>query len=96
MIGEVSADDLRDNADELLEQVLSGSDGILITRDGSRVAALVSFRLFARIQRMGERFDALSQRIAEAYSDVSVEDGLAEIEAVLAERSPDIGAARSR
>lgn len=33
---------------------------------------------------MQERFDALSRRISDAYAGVPVEEGLAEIEAVLA------------
>jgi len=39
---------------------------------------LVDADLFARIRRMRDRFDALAQRIAEAYTEVPVEEGLAE------------------
>lgn len=53
------------------------------------MAALVDAELFARIRRMRERFDALSERIAGAYAEVPVEEGLAEIDAaVAAERKP--------
>ena len=44
---------------------------------------LVDADLFARIRRMRDRFDALAQRIAEAYTEVPVEEGLAEIDAVV-------------
>jgi hypothetical protein len=48
---------------------------------------LVDARLFGRIRQMQERFDALSQRLAQAYSAVPADEGLAEIDAaVLAER----------
>jgi hypothetical protein len=40
------------------------------------------------VRRMQDRFDSLSQRIAEAYAEVPVGDGLAEIDAAVArERS---------
>jgi hypothetical protein len=41
--------------------------------------------LFARIRRMRDRFDALSERIAGAYAQVPVEEGLAEIESAVAQ-----------
>jgi len=54
------------------------------SRSGKPVAALVDAELFARIQRMRERFDALSARLAHAYADVPAEEGLAEIDAMVA------------
>ena len=55
-----------------------------INKDGKPVAALVDAELFARIRRMRERFDALSSRVTEAYGEVPVEEGLAEIDAAVA------------
>jgi hypothetical protein len=49
------------------------------------VAALVDAELFARIRRMQERFDALSGRIATAYAEVPMDEGLAEIDAAVAQ-----------
>lgn len=87
MITEVSAVNFRQNLGEMLNQVQYRSDSIVINKDGKPVAALVDAELFARIRRMRERFDALSERIAQAYADVPAEDGLAEIDAaVQAER----------
>lgn len=87
MITEVSAVNFRQNLGEMLNQVQYRNDSIVINKDGKPVAALVDAELFARIRRMRERFDALSDRIAQAYADVPTEEGLAEIEAaVLAER----------
>lgn len=40
--------------------------------------------LFAHIHRLRERFDALSGCIAQACAEVSAEQGLAEIDAVVA------------
>ncbi len=89
MITEVSAVNFRQNLGEMLNQVQYRSDSIVINKDGKPVAVLVDAELFARIRRMRERFDALSSRIAEAYADVPVEQGMAEIDAAVArERQP--------
>lgn len=60
-------------------------DSIVINNDGKPVAALVDAEPFARIRRMRDRFDALSARIAEAYAEVPAEEGIAEIDATVAE-----------
>ncbi|MDR5727492.1 MAG: type II toxin-antitoxin system Phd/YefM family antitoxin [Terriglobia bacterium] len=89
MITEVSAVNFRQNLGEMLNQVQYRSDSIVINKDGKPVAVLVDAELFARIRRMRERFDALSSRITEAYADVPVEQGMAEIDAAVArERQP--------
>ena len=83
MITEVNAVNFRQNLGEMLNQVQYRNDSIVINKDGKPVAALVDAELFARIRRMRDRFDALAQRIAEAYTEVPVEEGLAEIDAVV-------------
>jgi prevent-host-death family protein len=85
MITEVSAVNFRQNLGEMLTQVQYRHDSIVINKDGKPVAALVDAELFARIRRMRDRFDALSDRIANAYADVRVEEGLAEIDEAVAE-----------
>ncbi|MBB3105068.1 type II toxin-antitoxin system prevent-host-death family antitoxin [Azomonas macrocytogenes] len=85
MITEVNAVNFRQNLGEMLNQVQYRNDSILINKDGKPVAALVDAELFARIRRMRDRFDALSSRIAENYAEVPVEEGLAEIDALVAE-----------
>jgi prevent-host-death family protein len=84
MITEISAVNFRQNLGEMLSQVQHRNDSVVINKDGKPVAVLVDAELFARIRRMRERFDALSERIAQAYADVSVEEGLAEIDAAVA------------
>src|SRR5271170_1378758 len=84
VIKEVTAVNFRQNLGEMLNQVQYRNESILINKDGKPVAALVDAELFARIRRMRERFEALSQRIAAAYVEVPVEEGLAEIDAVVA------------
>jgi prevent-host-death family protein len=84
MVTEVSAVGFRQNLGEMLNQVQYRNDSIVINKDGKPVAALVDAELFARIRRMRDRFDALSQRIAEAHTEVPVEEGLAEIDAAVA------------
>lgn len=89
MITEANAVSFRQNLGEMLNQVQYRNDSIVINKDGKPVAALVNAELFARIRRMRERFDALSDRITQAYADVPVEEGLAEIDAaVAAQRKP--------
>lgn len=85
MITEVSAVAFRQNLGEMLNQVQYRNDSILIKKDGKPVAALVDAELFARIRRMRDRFDSLSTEIAESYADVPVEEGLAEIDALVAQ-----------
>jgi prevent-host-death family protein len=84
MVTEVNAVNFRQNLGEMLNQVQYRNDSIVINKDGKPVAALVDAELFARIRRMHDRFDALSRRIAEAYAGASVEEGLAEIDALVA------------
>jgi prevent-host-death family protein len=85
MIKEVSAVSFRQNLGEMLNQVQYRNESIVINKDGKPVAALVDPELFARIRRMRDRFDALSNRITEAYGEVPLDEGLAEIDAVVAQ-----------
>ncbi len=84
MVRDVNAVNFRQNLGEMLNQVQYRNDSIVINKDGKPVAALVDAELFARIRRMQDRFDALSGRIAGAYGEVPMEEGLAEIDAVVA------------
>jgi len=83
MVTEVSAVNFRQNLGEMLNQVQYRNDSIVISKDGKPVAALVDAELFARIRRMQDRFNALSGRIAEAYTDLPMEEGVAEIDALV-------------
>jgi len=95
MIKQASAVAFRQNLGEMLNQVQYRGDTIVINKDGKPVAALVDARLFERIRRAQERFDALAARLAEGYADVPEEQGLAEIDAaVAAERSGSKTAAK--
>ncbi len=85
MITETNAMKFRQNLGEMLNQVQYRNDSIIINKDGKPVAALVDARLFGRIRRMQERFDALSQRLADAYADVPQEEGMAEIDEAVAQ-----------
>ena len=83
MVTEVSAVQFRQNLGEMLNQVQYRNDSIVVNKDGKPVAALVDAGLFARIRAMRDRFDQLSNRVAEAYADVPVEQGMAEIDAAI-------------
>jgi prevent-host-death family protein len=85
MINEVNAVAFRQNLGEMLNQVQYRHDSILIKKDGKPVAALVDAQLFDRIRRFKERFDTLSQQIADTYVGVPEQEGLDEIEAIVAD-----------
>ncbi len=84
MITEVTAVNFRQNLGEMLNQVQYRNDSIVINKDGKPVAALVDAELFARIRRMKARFDELTGRIAEDFSALPAEEGLALIDAAVA------------
>jgi prevent-host-death family protein len=85
MVNEVNAVHFRQNLGEMLNQVHYRNDSIVINKDGKPIAALVDAELFARIRRMQDRFDELSRQVAEAFAGVPEEQGLAEIDAAVAE-----------
>ncbi|MHB1077658.1 type II toxin-antitoxin system Phd/YefM family antitoxin [Thiobacillus sp.] len=85
MINEISAVAFRQNLGEMLNQVQYRHDSIVINKDGKPVAALVDAQLFARIRRMQARFDSLSQRIEAGFADTPEAEGLAEIDAAVAD-----------
>ncbi len=85
MIHSVSAVSFRQNLGEMLNQVQYRKVGIVINKDGKPVAALVDADLFARIRRMRDRFNELSDQVAAAYKGVPAEVGMAEIDAAVAQ-----------
>jgi|GEM_PF-168888 len=88
MITETSAVAFRQNLGEMLNQVQYRHDSVLINKDGKPVAALIDTRLFDRIRRLQDRFDALCHRVESGYESVSEEIGLTEIDAAVeAERA---------
>jgi len=85
MINEVSAVTFRQNLGEMLNHVQYRNDSIVIQKDGKPAAVLVDIELFNRIRRMRDRFDALTSRLADSYANLPMEDGLAEIDAAVAD-----------
>lgn len=83
MITETSAVAFRQNLGEMLNLVQYRQESILINKDGKPVAALVDARLFERIRRMQDRFDALCDRLAQDFSKVPEAEGLAAIDAAV-------------
>jgi len=83
MITETNAVTFRQNLGEMLNQVQYRHDSVLINKDGKPVAALIDARLFERIRRMQNRFDALCRRIEIGFENVPEAVGLAEIDAAV-------------
>lgn len=96
MITETSAVAFRQNLGEMLNQVQFRKDSIVITKDGKPVAALIDAKLFERIRRMQERFDALSARMAESFKDVPEREGIAEINRVSSGVRAELNAERRK
>jgi prevent-host-death family protein len=80
VITETNAVTFRQNLGEMLNIVQYRNDSVLIKKDGKPVAALIDARLFERIRRMQERFDALCDRLAKTYEGVPEAVARAEIE----------------
>ncbi len=85
MITQTSAVAFRQNLGDMLNQVQYRHDTVVINKDGKPVAALVDARLFARIRRMQARFDSLCQRLEAGFAEVPQQDGILEIESVIAQ-----------
>lgn len=85
MISVTTAVSFRQNLGKMLNQVQYRHDSIIINKRGKPVAVLVDARLFARIQRMQMRFDALCQRIEAGFADTIAARALAEIDAAVAD-----------
>ena len=69
----------------MLNQVQYRHDSVVIHKNGKPVAALIDARLFERIRRMQDRFDSLCQRIEAGFASVPAAQGLAEIDAAVAQ-----------
>jgi len=89
VITETNAVKFRQNLGEMINQVQYRHDSVLIRKDGKPVAALVDARLFERIRRMEQRFEALSSRLEEGFASVPQEQGLEEIERAIAKERSD-------
>jgi len=94
MITETNAVTFRQNLGEMLNQVQYRHDSVIINKDGKPVAALVDARLFERIRRMQGRFDALCERIEAGFATLPEAEGMAEIEAAVAEERAKAAATR--
>jgi len=84
MVNEVSAVQFRQKLGEMLNRVQYGHDSILIHRDGKPVAAVIDVSQFERLLRQKGRFEELRQELIDAYANVPMEEGMAEIDATVA------------
>jgi prevent-host-death family protein len=82
MIQEVTAVKFRQNLGEMIARVQYSNDAVIINKGGKPAAALIDSALYERIRRMWDTFDELTGKLADAYSSVPEDEGMAEIEAV--------------
>jgi prevent-host-death family protein len=77
MFSEATAMTVRKNLGELLNEVQYRHNRVLITRAGKPVAALVDVEIYERINKFDAEFDRLSDRLADAFSGLPEEQGVA-------------------
>lgn len=75
MTDSVSVDELGRDPLAFVDQVAAGRGGLVITRDGGRIAALVNMRDFEMIERIRTRLDELCERLGQAFADIPEVDG---------------------
>lgn len=85
MITETNAINFKQNLGEMLDQVQQRHDSIVIKNNGEPVAVLVDARLFERMTRMDNHFATLCRRIEQGFAAIPEEQGMAEIEAAIAQ-----------
>ena len=77
---EASAMMVRQNLGELLNHVHYRGDSVVVTKDGTPVAALVDYPLYERIRQLRESFDQLTERLGRIYEQVPDKVARAEID----------------
>ena len=85
MILQANAVAIRQNLDEMLDQVQRRRDVVVINSFGKPVAALIDFQLFQQICRLHAHFDSLCKRFEESFSVWEDVEGTAEIERAISE-----------
>ncbi len=88
----ISVDEFGRDPLAFVDQVARGHAGLVITRDGSGVAALVNMRDFEMIERMRKRLDELFDRLGQAFADLPEEEGQRLIDESCAEVRREVGA----
>ena len=83
MITDVTAVTFRQQLGDMLNQVQYRRDSIVINKDGKPVAALIDPALFARICRMQNKFNDLSDRIAAGFESIPEANGMELIDAAV-------------
>lgn len=84
MIKEAAAMTVRQNLGELLNEIQSRHDQVVITKGGKPVAAMVDMQLFEKIRLFKGEFERLSAELAGAYKNVDATTAEAEIAEAMA------------
>jgi len=80
MIREAPAMTVRQNLGELLNEIQYRGDSVVITKSGKPVAALIDIELFERLRSLDEEYGRLRGELAQAFSVVRPEEGMALID----------------
>ena len=92
MTDSIAADEFGRDPLAFVDQVAAGRSAFVITRDGSRVAALVNMRDFEMIERIRTRLDELCDRLGQAFADIPEEEGQRLIDQACAEARREVAA----
>jgi len=92
MTDRIEVDEFARDPLAFVDQVATGRAGIVITRDGSRVAALVNMRDFGMIERIRTRLDELCDQLGQAFADLPEEEGQRLIDQACAEARREVAA----
>ena len=85
MVTTVSAMMFRRRLGEMLGHVQYGGDSVIVTKDGTEVAALIDAGLFANIQAMRATFDTVCEQIALTAPPIPDDEGETLVARLIAE-----------
>ena len=92
MTDRIAADECGRDPLAFVDQVAAGRGGLVFTRNGSRVAALVNMGDFEMIERIRARLDELCDRLGRAFADIPEEEGQRLIDQTCAEARREVAA----
>lgn len=84
MITTVDAQTFRNSLGDMINQAQYRRDGITITRNGCRVAALINMSVSNNMREIRAGFAAVGDRLAEHFRDIEEEDGIEHLKSIAA------------
>jgi hypothetical protein len=92
MTDRIEVDEFARDPLAFVDQLAAGRSGLVITRDGTRVAALVNMREFEMIERIRTRIDELCDQLGKSFADLPEEEVQRLIDQACAEARREVAA----